>query len=40
MDEEKKLDLNRLEEGVKKELSSFARPVFVRVINSIPMTGE
>ncbi|XP_073972287.1 long-chain fatty acid transport protein 1-like isoform X2 [Rhodnius prolixus] len=39
MDEEKKLDLNRLEEGVKKELSSFARPVFVRVINSIPMTG-
>ncbi|KAK9504735.1 hypothetical protein O3M35_011001 [Rhynocoris fuscipes] len=39
MDEENKLDLTRLEQGVIKELSSFARPLFLRIINTIPMTG-
>lgn len=38
-DPENSLNLKELAEGVKKVLPSYARPLFVRVLSKLPMTG-
>ncbi|XP_014278846.1 long-chain fatty acid transport protein 4 [Halyomorpha halys] len=39
VDQENNMDLNKLTEGVKKSLPSYARPLFVRVLNEMELTG-
>ncbi|KAL1115300.1 hypothetical protein AAG570_007331 [Ranatra chinensis] len=39
LDESKSLDWSRLEEGMRRKLSSFARPLFVRILRQLPMTS-
>lgn len=39
VDVDRVLDMDRLNEGIQKNLPSYARPIFVRVINRIPMTS-
>lgn len=38
-DPDKSLNLNNLAEGVQKSLPKYARPLFVRVLAQLPMTG-
>ena len=38
-DPEQTVNLNDLAEGVKKSLPAYARPLFVRILASLPMTG-
>lgn len=40
VDESCDLDLTSLAAGVKKSLPSYARPVFVRILQKVEMTGE
>ncbi|XP_071448964.1 long-chain fatty acid transport protein 1-like [Hetaerina americana] len=39
MDEDGTLDREKLAEGVKKSLPGYARPLFLRVLRELPMTG-
>nr|CAH7739236.1 unnamed protein product [Callosobruchus chinensis] len=39
LDPEEKVDLAKLAEGVKKSLPTYARPIFVRVLRKIDLTG-
>lgn len=39
-DPDRTLNLNELAEGVKKSLPTYARPLFVRVLSDLPMTGN
>lgn len=39
VDESCDLDLSSLAAGVKKTLPSYARPVFVRILQKVEMTG-
>ncbi|GLH04520.1 Luciferin 4-monooxygenase [Gryllus bimaculatus] len=39
VDEQGNLDLKKLAEGVKKNLPAYARPLFLRVLTSLPKTG-
>lgn len=34
------LDLTELVKGLKKSLPSYARPLFIRVLSELPMTGN
>lgn len=38
-DPDQSLNLNNLAEGVQKSLPKYARPLFVRVLAQLPMTG-
>lgn len=40
VDESCDLDLTSLAAGVKKSLPSYARPVFVRILQKVEMTGK
>lgn len=40
LDPENSLDLDSLAEGIKKELPSYARPIFVRTLRKLDMTGK
>lgn len=39
VDEEKVLNINQLQEGIKNSLPSYARPLFLRVIEQVPLTA-
>ena len=39
VDAEKKIDLNQLALGFKSKLPSYARPLFLRVVENVPLTG-
>lgn len=39
-DPEGSLNLKELAEGVKKVLPTYARPLFIRVLSKLPMTGN
>jgi len=39
-DPEKKIDLSRLSQQVVKHLPSYARPLFLRIIPAMEMTGS
>lgn len=39
-DPERSLDLKLLGEGLKKALPAYARPLFIRVLSELPMTGN
>ena len=39
-DPDQSLNLNNLAEGVKKALPAYARPLFIRVLSELPMTGK
>ena len=39
-DPDQTLNLKNLAEGVKKALPPYARPLFVRVLSKLPMTGN
>lgn len=39
VDEQKQLNIALLQEGIKNSLPSYARPLFLRVIEHVPMTG-
>ncbi|XP_044727406.1 long-chain fatty acid transport protein 4 [Chrysoperla carnea] len=39
VDTNKSIDLKVLYEGVKKHLPAYARPLFIRIMNEVPMTG-
>lgn len=39
LDPEENLNLANLAEGVKKALPFYARPVFIRILNKVDMTG-
>lgn len=39
VDPEKKLDLVNLAAGIKGSLPPYARPVFIRIMPELPMTG-
>lgn len=39
-DPEERVDLKKLVEGVKKCLPSYARPIFIRILKKIDLTGE
>lgn len=40
VDTEGRLDLEKLSEGIHKDLPPYARPVFIRVIHSLPITSK
>lgn len=40
LDPEEKVDLKKFVQGVKKTLPSYARPIFVRILRKIDLTGE
>ena len=40
VDTENRLDLDKLSEGIQRDLPSYARPIFIRVIQSLPITSE
>lgn len=40
VDSENKLDLDALAEGMRKSLPVYARPLFLRAMKSLPMTGR
>lgn len=40
LDPEESLDLKSLAEGVRKVLPSYARPIFIRMLNKLDMTGK
>ncbi|RZF38777.1 hypothetical protein LSTR_LSTR008147 [Laodelphax striatellus] len=39
VDEQKQLDIAQLENGIKNSLPSYARPLFLRVIEQVPLTA-
>lgn len=39
-DPENTLNIKEMAEGLKKSLPSYARPLFVRVLSELPMTGK
>lgn len=39
VDKDNTLDLTRLAEGLRKELPVYARPLFVRAVTDVEMTG-
>lgn len=39
VDPDKKLDLAKLSSGIKSNLPAYARPVFIRIMPELPMTG-
>lgn len=39
-DPEYTLNVKEMADGVKKSLPSYARPLFVRVLSELPMTGK
>lgn len=39
LDKDNTMDLNKLAEGVKKALPSYARPLFIRILSKMEMTG-
>lgn len=39
VDPERKIDLNSLAAGIKGNLPPYARPVFIRTMPELPMTG-
>lgn len=39
LDPEEKVDLNELVNGLKKSLPSYARPIFIRLLRKIDLTG-
>lgn len=40
VDPQNSLDLSALAEGVRRELPSYSRPLFIRVMAELPMTSE
>lgn len=40
VDTDNLLDLTKLSEGMSKNLPPYARPIFIRVIQNIPMTSK
>lgn len=40
VDTENSLDLKQLISGMQKTLPTYARPLFVRTIREVPMTGK
>ena len=39
VDKDLNINMNKLAEGVKKALPTYARPIFVRIIHEMEMTG-
>lgn len=39
LDIESTIDLKQLDEGLKLKLPSYARPLFVRILTQVPLTG-
>lgn len=39
LDPSNTIDLQKLDEGLAKKLPSYARPLFVRILNKVPLTG-
>lgn len=39
-DPDRSIKLSELSEGVKKALPIYARPLFIRVLSTLPMTGK
>lgn len=39
LDPEEKVNLANLAEGVKKALPFYARPIFIRILKQVDMTG-
>ncbi|XP_073987988.1 long-chain fatty acid transport protein 4-like isoform X3 [Rhodnius prolixus] len=39
VDKENSINLNKLTDGIKKALPSYARPMFLRILNEVEMTG-
>lgn len=39
LDPDKTLDFGKLSAGIRTELPSYARPLFVRILTNIPLTG-
>lgn len=39
VDPEKKIDLRNLAAGIRRNLPPYARPVFIRIMGELPMTG-
>lgn len=39
-DPDEEVDLGRLAEGIKRQLPSFARPLFVRIVKKLDITGN
>lgn len=40
LDQNNSLSLTTLAEGLKKSLPSYARPLFIRILNEVEMTGK
>lgn len=40
VDPENKIDLSTLAAELKKELPAYARPIFIRILKEMPMTGK
>lgn len=40
VDKENSINLNKLTDGIKKALPSYARPMFLRILNEVEMTGK
>lgn len=40
LDPEEVVDLKEFVQGVKKSLPSYARPIFIRILRKIDLTGE
>lgn len=40
VDKEHNINVNKLAEGVKKALPTYARPMFIRIIHEMEMTGN
>ena len=39
-DPENTLNIKEMADGLKKSLPSYARPLFIRVLSELPMTGK
>lgn len=40
LDPENRIDLQKMAEGFRKNLPTYARPIFVRVLSKVDMTGR
>jgi len=40
VDHDGSLNLTKLADGLKKTLPSYARPLFIRIVRKVDMTGE
>ena len=39
-DPENTLNIKEMADGLKKSLTTYARPLFIRVLSELPMTGK